>query len=948
MSRSLHLYALRALGVAAFALLTLAILPSGDARAEQTGSVVGNIEDINGAPVSGIRVRVSGENLIGGVREVLTGADGSFRFLSLPPGDYTVEATGTGFATVRQTLHVGIGERADLTLLAEVKTSEQVIHVRAKPLVDTNKVQSGASLSAKFLEEVPSGRSYQDTARFLPGVVGGGNPTINGGSSYSNQYLVDGVNTTDPTTNTFSMNFNFDAIEELEIITGGFSPEYGNVSGGVINVVTKSGSNEFHLDASFYHRNSSLMLKGIDQSDRDFRDFQANINVGGPIIKDLLWYFVSLEFNDSKSQIPDGSPIPSLADVSHPARLYQSLYYLLKLTAAPTPENRITLLFQGDPTIIDNTDQDSTASPETETHQDQGGVLVSLRWDGLYDPLVFKVQAAYKYSRLDVFPQMRAKSSTPFRLFGSLSDTNDFGSARGCLGPDELADPASFDTDPAGRPTKCVDDIQSDPHFGEGLHIDLDSGASFGGSGSDVTIERTRWQFTASASYFLDNALGDHEFKLGTDLAFMNDTDTSHDPGGALVFFDFGQDPFAARITATDNNSLTTSADGFVGAVFLLDNWKIADRLLIQPGLRMEQATYENFAGKPILDFFAVSPRISFALDPWNDGKTNIHGGYGRFYETGNLALSKFIGRSLQERLAYYDPDAERYVENPNRIRLTGGESGTTVDPNVEPMSVDEFRLGIERALSETVSVDATYIHRHTQDAWEDNETNLIWNQAGTDVIGTIDGTGQQVFNLTSDTHATRDYDALQVSLKKRLDEHWGFNGSYTLAFYKGTSTELLTRAYDNPRQDVYELGYLGDDNRHTIKAQFFYKWEFGLTVGVSGVYQTGGPYSHYYLNDYDGDYTNRRAPRGYDPGDDLNDPSDDRELRLPDYLDLDLRASWDLEPITGVKIELIAEIFNLLNASTVTAVQTGDTGFGAATNYQRPFQASLGLRYRL
>ncbi|TNF27454.1 MAG: TonB-dependent receptor [Deltaproteobacteria bacterium] len=948
MIRQLHVSALRALGIAAVALLGFIALPNGEARAEQTGSIAGTVEDINGAPVSGIKVKVEGKNLIGGAREVLTGADGSFRFLLLPPGDYTVEASGTGFATAKQTLHVGINERAELTLLAEVKTEEQVIVVRAKPLVDTNKVQQGESLSAEFLEEVPSGRSYQDTARFLPGVIGGGNPTINGGSAYSNQYLVDGVNTTDPTTNTFSLNFNFDAIEELQIITGGFSPEYGNVSGGVINVVTKSGSNEFHLDASFYHQNSSLMLKGIDQSERDFSDFQGNLNVGGPIIKDLLWYFVSLEYNRSKSQIPDGSPVPALADISHPARLYESLYYLFKLTAAPTPNNRITFLMQGDPTIIDNTDQDASASPESETHQDQGGVLLSLRWDGLFDPLVLKVQAAYKYSRLDVFPQARATSSSPFRLFGSLSDTNSFGSARGCLGKDDLADPDSFDTDNAGRPTGCVDDIQSDPHFGEGLHIDLDSGGVFGGSGSDVIIERTRWQLTASASYFLDDALGDHEFKLGTDLAFMNDTDTSHDPGGALVFFDFGQDPFAARITASDNNDLTTSADGFVGAVFLLDNWKIADRLLIQPGFRFEQATYENFAGKPILDFFVVSPRLSFALDPWKDGKTNIHGGYGRFYETGNLALSKFIGRSLVQRLAYWDPDLERYVENPARVRLTGGEAGTTVDPSVDPMSVDEFRFGFERALSDSVSVDATYIHRHTQDAWEDDETNLIWNQAGTDVIGSYDGTGQQVFNLTSDTHATRDYDALQITLKKRLDEHWAFNGSYTLAFYKGTSTQLLTRAYDNPRQNVYERGYLGDDNRHTLKGQFFYKWDFGLQLGVSGTYQTGGAYSHYYLNDWDGDYTNRRAPRGYDPGDDINDPSDDRELRLPDYVNFDIRAAWDLEPLTGVKLELIAQIFNLLNASTVTAVETSDTGFGTPVNYQRPFQASLGLRYRL
>ncbi|MFO0746426.1 MAG: TonB-dependent receptor [Myxococcota bacterium] len=934
-----------------------------DAHAQQSGSIVGNVEDINGAPVSGIRVRVTGSNLIGGAREVLTGADGSFRFVELPPGLYNLEASAKGFAPASQKgLKVGIGETVDLTFLMEVKTEEQTIKIRAKPLVDVNKVSLGTSLGKKFLEDVPSGRAYQDSATLLPGVVSEGNPVINGGSQYSNQYLVDGVNTTDPSTNTFAMNFNFDAIEELEVITGGFSPEYGNVSGGVINVVTKSGSNEFELDTSIYYRASGLSLEGLDQQPRNFDDLQFNVNLGGPIIKDHLWYFLSGEYDHSSSQLPRGSSVDALADVQHPSRLFESFYWLAKLTAAPDPKNRFTLLLQADPTIIDNSDQDPTESPEAETHQDQGGILVSLRYDGLFDPLVLKLQAAYKYSSLDIFPQRQAKSSSPFRMpgffgAGSLSDKSSFSNTRGCLGKDQLADPATFDTDSAGRPTKCKDDIQDDPDFGDGLHYNADTGETSGSSGTDVFIERTRIQLTGSASYFLKDSLGDHEFRLGADLALMNDTDTTSNPGGASFFLDTDldgdgvADPYYARITATDNNVLSTSADGLIFAVFLLDNWKIGDRLLIQPGLRFEQSTYENFSGKPILDFFTVSPRLWFAYDPWADGKTKIHGGYGHFYETGNLTLSKFIGRSLQTRLAFFDDTTGKYVENPNVIRLQGGESGTTVDPDIEPMAIDEFQIGIERAICEDLSVDVTYIHRHSANVWEDNETNLIWNQAGTDVIGSIDGTGQQVFNLTSDHHAHRDYDSLQIGLNRRLDDHWSFNGNYTLAFYKGQSPELLTRAFDNPRQNVYEEGYLPDDHRHTVKAQLTYAFDWGLTVGLSGVYETGGPYSKYFFNDYDGDYTNRRSPRGTDPGDDLNDPKDDRENRLPDLLTIDVRASWSLKPLTGIDIEVIAEVFNLLNASSVTAVETSSTeegNYGQPTDRQRPFQAALGLRYRL
>jgi len=935
------------------------------AHAQTTGSISGTAEDVNGAPVSGIKIKVSSKNLIGGAREQLTKADGSFRFADLPPGDYSIEASAKNFAPqVAKGLRLSIGENIDLTLLMEVKTNEEVIRIRAKPLVDLTKLQSGLSIKKEFLEEIPNGRDYQGTAQFLPGVTGDrGNPTINGGSAYSNQYLVDGMNTTDPTTNTFNLNFNFDAIEEVEIITGGFSPEYGNVSGGVINVVTRSGSNDFELDASLYYTSDAFMLEGLDESPRDFSSIQANFNVGGPIVKDLLWFFVSAEFNHSSSQLPRGSSVSLLADTQHPARLFESMYWLLKLTSAPSKQNRVTLLLQGDPTIIDNSDQDSTSSADTETHQDQGGVLASLRWDGLYDPLVIKLQAGYKYSFLDIFPQKRAKSSSPFRMpgffgAGALSDKNSFGVARGCLGADQLADPGSFETDGSGKPTKCVSDVQGDPSFGDGYHFDLDSGAGSRGGSSDVFIERTRWQFTGTASYFLDDAGGNHEFKLGFDLALMNDTETAANPGGASIFLDLDldgdgtPDPYAARITATDDNSLKTSADGLVFAMFLMDTWKLWDnRLVIQPGVRFEQSTYENFAGTPILDFFTVSPRLWFALDPVKDGKTKIHGGYGRLYETGNLALSKFIGRSIATRLAFFDEVSGRYVENPNRVRIQGGEAGTEVDPDLDPMTIDEFQLGIQRAICEPLSFDITYIHRKSTDTWEDDETNLIWNQAGTDVIGSRDGTGQQVFRLTSKTKAERTYDALQLSIIKELDDHWAFNGSYSLSFFKGTSPEFLTGAYDNYRQDVYLNGNLPDDHRHMIKAQFYYQFDIGLTIGLAAQYETGGAFSSLYLNDYDGDYTNRRAARGKNAGQDLNDPSDDRENRLPDFVRIDARASFNLRHLTGVDLEFIAEIFNLLNMGTVTAVEssvTAEGGFGTPLNYQTPFQANIGLRYRL
>jgi len=936
------------------------------AWAQTYGTLTGSAEDVNGGPVAGIKVTVTSPALIGGERAQLTDAGGQFRFVNLPVGKYAVRGEGKGFRTLVQTgLQVSLGETTDIVLLIEADAEEQVVEVRAeRPLIDTRKTHVGASLTKEFLEDVPSGRSYQSAAQFLPGVSGGGNPNIHGGSAYSNQYYVDGINTTDPTTNTFSLNFNFDAIEEIEVITGGMSPEYGNTSGGVINVVTKGGSNEFELDSSFYVNHDGLTMSDLNGTPRDFQSYQGNINVGGPIVRDHLWYFLSTEYNYDTSQLTDDSPVPALKGIRHDPRRFQSLYWLGKLTWAPDTKNKFTLLLQGDPATIDNSDQDASSANETETHQDQAGLLASVRWDGIFDPVVAKMQAAYKTSILDVFPQRRAKSSSPFRVpgvfgFGALSDKNDFGVVRGCVPKAARADGLE------GENCTPEQNIFDDPQFGQGSTFDLDTGAYTGGSSADYYIERTRIELSPAVSYFLKQAAGDHELRIGSDISLMSDSERSSFPGGASIFVQADTDGdgtpeiLRARAAATDDNAFTAKNDGRVFAFYALDNWNLYDRVQMQPGVRVEKSSYDFYEGKPdggnpAYEFTVVSPRFSFSADAFGDKSTRLYGGYGKLYETGNIALAKFVGKSIETRRVVYGGCGEGVdalaCEDPENVQVNGGANGTAIDKSdLKPLEVDEWHLGVERALTERLSLGLMYIRRTTTHAWEDDERNLIWNQAGTDVIGSVDGTGTQVYTLR-DTDAERRYQALELTLFRRMVDHWMLNGSYTLSWSEGTSPELLTLDYDNPRQIDYLDGPLPDDHRHTIKAQFVYKWDSGFSVGGRYRFESGGAYSKLYLNTYDGGYTNRRAPRGQDPGDDPNDPSDDKNLRLPDLTVLDLRVGYDLAPSTGQDLELYADVFNALNLQTVTEVQnevTEANNFGQPTNRQAPFQVQLGARYR-
>jgi hypothetical protein len=151
--------------------------------------------------------------------------------------------------------------------------------------------------------------------------------------------------------------------------------------------------------------------------------------------------------------------------------------------------------------------------------------------------------------------------------------------------------------------------------------------------------------------------------------------------------------------------------------------------------------------------------------------------------------------------------------------------------------------------------------------------------------------------------------------------------------------------------QRPFEFGFLENDVRHNARVSASYELPLGLSVGGTAVYLSGRPYNHYYLNNYYGDYYDRRARRGFDPGEDLDDPSDDKELRLPDQFFVNARVMWRLEELTGQDIQLMADVFNVLNARPTTSVEqrhvNDGAGFGRPLTRANPLSAQLALRYR-
>ena len=889
--------------------LAAGLCPSALQAAEQTGKFNGTVYDPNGTPLPGVTVSVQSNNLMG-TRKTQTAEDGSFLFFGLPPGKYTLETNQTGFQPFKQSdIRVNIGGTASMDIVLEIPTAEETVVVTAKrPVVDKEKTVIGQNYDEDFLEEVPVGRSFQNIATMAPGVVGGpdwsGNPNIHGGSMYSNQYLIDGMNTTDPTSNTFSANINYDAIKEFQILTGGLDAEYGQATGGVINMVTKSGGNEFHADTTFFWNPNFMVLK--DDFEKDAAGKQdaiaINLNAGGPVIKDRLWYFFSGEFSRRISSIPATENYFDKANpglLQHPERNWLSFYYLGKITYQMTDKHKLTLFTQGDPTWLENELQDPKVEAKAERQRTQGGSMYSLAWEAVWAKNLYqKTQLGFQYSRLHIFP---------------MSECTDI--------EDE----------------KCRS------------HTDTTTDLTTVNDTYNLNDRRYRVQFDSSWTYFLENLLGDHEAKAGWQYFYTwNDTFRSL-PGGGYYQDKANQQPYRlVRLKEVNGQmeNLNTSIHGSTLAFYLQDAWKVTKHIIVKPGVRFDYGVMKNYKDQDITAFLTTSPRLNAVWDATRDGKTVVRAGYNRYIDTGYLSLSKFVGNSLEEETYSYDPNSGQFS---SFYRTAGGDSGVVVKDNLTAPYTDEISLQIERELFTDFSVGVNGLWRNTKYIYEDDEANLIWNQDGTDVIGYKNNQQKYIWNLGTPVEAERRYWGFELVARKAFSNNWQMSGSYTYSRAEGAPSTQISAYLDNPRQDKLWRSWLDYDRRHVIKMDGSYHIPFGLELGASVFWATGYPYSKYVMNTYWAGYANLADKFGYDP----DHPDNPYWNRLPDAFGLDLKVVWDMKELTGQQLDLITEMNNVLHLRPKTDLEQNAMPAGSPRQYGQyygtapGFSAGVGVRYR-
>jgi outer membrane receptor protein involved in Fe transport len=344
--------------LAVFAVVSLLFVTASMAQTSTTGTVEGVVADQNGAVVTGATVTLSGPNLIR-AQTATTDSNGSYRFQQVPPGRYTLAVAAiSGFTAFNQEnveVNLSRGTTVNVTMSTGVGASVDVV---ATADIDQTSNTSGTNVTTEQFSNFPTARTVQSLYTIAPTVSRSGlrdasgrdrDPSVAGSSGPENNYILDGVDTTDPAFGGSGANLPFEFVQEVEVKTGAFGAEYGKSTGGIFNVITKSGGNDVHGDVfgyltakSFVRDVKSSALPLIGAASSKFSDLDAGFDIGGPIKKDKLWFFGAFNPQQRKNQfLTQTFLIPVENKITTP-------FYAGKLTWGINDRNTFTFSTFGD------------------------------------------------------------------------------------------------------------------------------------------------------------------------------------------------------------------------------------------------------------------------------------------------------------------------------------------------------------------------------------------------------------------------------------------------------------------------------------------------------------------------------------------------------------------------------------------------------------------------
>jgi hypothetical protein len=891
-----------------------------------TGSLRGTVNDESGAVLPGATVELSGPALIGGPKTAVTDAKGTYRFTNLAPGTYVVTASLSGFQTLkREGIRVEVGSQFDVDFKMKIGGMTETVTVEgASPLIDTSRSAMTTTVPTELLESTPTTRfTFFDVAYMTPGVSTArfdneaSRASAFGANVNENQYQLDGVDITAAQSGAAWVWPSTDIIEEVQVIGLGAPAEYGNYQGAVFNVITKSGSNKPVFNTNYYWQPTALTNTNVELENPDsgdvwgfHREMYQDISfmLGGPIVKDKLWYFGGVQYRWDRFSEPGTDP-------AYPKMSYDYRYFA-KGTWQLNKNNRIN---------------------------------ASLEWDGMELPRQITISVPYEASGKEVgnnpVPNVSWTSVLNDRTTLDVKYAGFYGVDKWQPNSGELTTPGHYDT------ATGVYSINSMSWY-------------------DGNVWKT--QIAGKLTHFVPNAAGSHDLRAGIQyLQGGSDYKQGFAGGMAYYDYDGKYDELIVQ-DAYHRDSVARTLGFYVDDTwniakrltltlgFRYDHavGNVPDYPELD-GVGNETGTTITNPGNVVF-WNNYTPRLgaNFRFD--DAGKTIGRVHYGRFYNQLQTRIYRDLNRAVAPRYTYQlDPNTGA------RIKLI-----STSDPligipelqdNLRAPYTDQVSVGLDRQIGADFSIGGSFIWKKSGDLigrirpyatftpinWSYTDRNgvartmTVQSQNNTDAVGnTVRVINQDLFHQA--------YKGFVVQASKRMSHHWMMLGSLTVSKSTGVNAGSASRDPSSqqnsnvgnfgrdPNDFINSDGVLTGDRPYMFKMQGAYELPYGIQLSGDWQILSGRPI-----------FTTVRTPSGllkqgrYD----IEDISRQEEVvRAPAPNLLDIRVQKDFSLGGARKLNLALSVLNLLNedaffsvASTRVPSSTTPPGYLTGATYVPP-----------
>jgi outer membrane receptor protein involved in Fe transport len=930
------------------------------------GAIVGTVTDESGGVLPGVAVTIR-NTATGLTRETQTDAEGIYRAPLLPVGSYQVSLTLSGFATTRRTgLTLTIGENLIVDVAMKVASAQEEITVTAEaPIIESSRVHQASTVGDRAVANLPvNGRNFIDFVLTTPGVTRdtrGGDISFAGQRGTLNSLVIDGADNN----NTFfgqtlgrtgsgraPYQFSQDAVQEFQVNRNAYSAEYGRAGGAVINVVTKSGTNEYHGSAFEFFRDKDLNAnsyanKVVRDDSRNiparpksaFRVHQFGASLGGPLVEDKAFFFVSY---DAQRQ-----SIPNTIDLNR-----NILGGIAGLPADPDTQAGLALL--------------QSQADSYNLTRDQDVFLAKVDWQ-----LDAKHRVTVRYNHQNFTGENNENSgatSAVEHTGSSLVRTRTVNASLASVFSSTLFNELRVQYARDKEPGEANSD-NPEANVRQGGQTVLIFGRNFF-SPRETTIKRFQIADT------LTLVRGAHSFKVGADI--VHDDIFNFFPGnfGGRYFFN----SIASLGLGTPNASGESFQQAFAGpgtsgaetqpnitefAVFVQDEWRFRKDIMLTLGLRYDlqsiaQGGFRNpdpqLAATGIDTTFVpkdknnVAPRIGIAWTP--NSKTVVRAGYGLFYGRTPSIMSGTAHSGNGRNVQTFTLTGAAVPSYPSRFAsleqlLSAGGAAprpsiSVFDPNYENPEVHQASAGVEYALNDDLAVSASYLFVAGRKLQRSRDFN-VGTPAATEVP--IQGGGALTIQRFPSTRpfiafdrivryestAESSYNGATVELRKRFRGKLQASLAYTLGKIEDTNPDAVNvvigggddaRFPSNPVDFEVDRAPGNNDIRHRLVLSGY--WDLGYWKDAESAakalldgwslswiasLQSGAPYSERIANDVnnDGNRSNDLVPGGRN------------SHNVETAYNVDLRLSRRIPLGPKLKLELIGEAFNLLNTTNIS-----------------------------